>query len=147
MKSLNPIAGLVTLLFLLGCGQGSTGEENESARGPEPDRNATPLEIVNRRMSAYNRHDLEAFLDLYAGEVEIFTYPDRSLGKGKEHMRSIFEPMFTEGVVQVVVHHQIMKDSYVVNHETVTDGGDTTEYISIYEVEGGLIQSVGFVRN
>ena len=151
MKSLVFIAGLVTLTSLLGCGQGSTssrsGQENESARRPEPDRHATPLEIVNRRMSAYNRHDLAAFLDLYADGVEIFTYPDRSLGKGREHIRSIFESTFAEGVVQVAVHHQIMKDSYVVNHETVTGGGGTTEYVSIYEVKDGLIQSVGFVRN
>ena len=55
--------------------------------------------------------------------------------------------MFAEGVVQVAIHHQITKDSYVVNHETVTDGDSTTEYVSIYEVEDGLIQSVGFVRS
>lgn len=98
-------------------------------------------------MSAYNRHDLPAFLELYADDVEILTYRGGSLGEGREHIRSIFEPMFAEGVVQVVVHHQVMKDSYVVNHETVTDGGGSTEYVSIYEVESGRIQSVGFVRD
>ena len=151
MKSLVLLAAVVALTSLLGCGQdtasSNSGQEDGSAQRPEPNRNATPLEIVNRRMSAYNRHDLPAFLDLYADGVDIFTYPDKSLGKGREHIRGIFEPMFEEGVVQVAIHHQITKDSYVVNHEAVTDGGGTTEYVSIYEVEDGLIQSVGFVRN
>ncbi len=98
-------------------------------------------------MSAYNRHDLAGFLDLYADDVAISTYPDKSLGSGREHLGSIFEPMFAEGIVEVTVHHQIAKDSFVVNHETVTDGSGSTEYVSIYEVEDGLIQSVGFVRD
>ncbi|MFT4710073.1 MAG: hypothetical protein ACJAZ8_000729 [Planctomycetota bacterium] len=98
-------------------------------------------------MSAYNRHDIDAFLDLYSDEVEVLSYPDKSLGQGKQHMRSIFAPMSEEGVGQVTIHHQIAKDSYVVNHETVTHGDTTTEYVSIYEVRGGLIQSVCFVRD
>lgn len=98
-------------------------------------------------MSAYNRHDLDAFLETYAEGVELFTYPDKSLGRGKQHLRSIFEPMFEEGLVQVTVHHQLAKDSYVVNHETVDDGDKQTEYISVYEVRGDLIRSVRFVRD
>ena len=98
-------------------------------------------------MSTYNSHDLDAFLELYAEGVEVFTYPDRSLGGGVDHMRSIFAPMFEEGEVHVTIHHQIAKDSYVVNHETVSAGGSTTEYVSIYEVRDGLIQSVRFVRD
>ena len=34
-----------------------------------------------------------------------------------------------------------------VNHETVNEGDTATEYVSIYEVRGGLIQSVRFVRD
>ncbi len=105
------------------------------------------MEVVNDRMSAYNRHDVDAFLATYADGVEVFTYPETSLGRGKEHLRSIFEPMFEEGLVHVTVHHQIAKDSYVINHETVASGDTQTEYVSIYEVRGDLIQSVRFVRD
>ena len=55
--------------------------------------------------------------------------------------------MFKEKNVKVTIHHQISKDSYVINHETVTDGEKKTEYVSIYEVRGGLIRSVRFVRD
>lgn len=108
---------------------------------------STPLDIVNQRMSAYNRHDLRALLETYSDSIEIFTYPHVSLGKGKEHIRWVFEDMFRKAVVQVEVHHQFTIDSYVVNHETVNYGTKTTDYVSIYEVKNGLIRSVTFVRD
>ena len=129
----------------IGCGGGevpSTGKGTQAATS-----NRSPLEVVNARMSAYNNHDLDAFLTVYAEGVEIYTYPDRSLGGGVDHLRSIFAPMFEKGDVQVTLEHQIAKDGYVVNHEMVTEGETTTEYVSIYEVRDGLIHSVRFVRD
>lgn len=143
-----PLAAFFGLLLLL-CGVSSCGDGGSSGSSPKPIEAGTraPLDVVNDRMSAYNRHDLRAFTATYAPEVEFFTYPDKSLGRGHEHLRSIFEPMFERGVVQVTVHHQVAKDSYVINHETVDERGTQTEYVSIYEVRGDLIQSVRFVRD
>lgn len=107
----------------------------------------SPLEVVNLRMRAYNEHNLDAFLSTYSEEIEIFIYPDKSLGKGKKHIKKLFENLFREGSVHVDIHHQITKDSYVINHETVVSGDKKTEYISIYEVRSGLIRSVRFVRD
>ena len=107
----------------------------------------SPLETVNLRMRAYNEHDLETFLSTYSENAEIFTYPDRSLGKGRRHLENLFEGLFREGSVRVDIHHQISKDSYVINHETVVSRDEQTEYVSIYEVRDGLIQSVRFVRD
>ena len=114
---------------------------------PSSGTTPSPLTVVNLRMQAYNNHDLEAFLKTYSEEIEIFTYPDTSLGSGKKHMQNLFEPMFNEGSVSVEIHHQIAKDGYVINHETVTYGDDKTEYVSIYEVRDGLITTVRFVRD
>lgn len=102
---------------------------------------------MNTRMDAYNRHDLEAFLATYADDVQIFTFPTRRLGGGLDHMRRLFAPVFEAGEVRVRIHHQIAKDSYVVNHETVTQGGKETEYVSVYEVRDGRIVSVRFIRD
>ena len=108
----------------------------------------SPLDVVNQRMKAYNDHDdLKAFLSTYSEDVEIYTYPTTQLAKGKKHLKSIFEPMFEEAMVKVTIHHQIEKDSYVINHETVEYGGNTTEYVSIYKVINGLISEVRFVRD
>ena len=111
------------------------------------EKTVSPLDVVNQRMRAYNEHDLDAFLSTYSEEIEIFTYPDKSLGKGKKHIEQLFSPLFREGSVHVEIHHQITKDSYVINHETVVHGNEETEYVSIYEVRNGLIRSVRFVRD
>ncbi len=125
----------VVLLLASGC-NALTGGETPS-----------PLEVVNLRMQAYNEHNLDTFLSTYSEDVEVFTYPARSLGKGKEHIKKLFEDLFREGSVHVDIHHQITKDSYVINHETVVSGDKETEYVSIYEVRNGLIRSVRFVRD
>ncbi len=131
----NALRVLGILLLISGC--------NGLAGGETP----SPLEVVNLRMQAYNEHNLEAFLATYSDGVEIFTYPAKSLGRGKKHIKKLFEDLFREGTVHVDIHHQIAKDSYVINHETVVSGDKKTEYVSIYEVRKGLIQSVRFVRD
>lgn len=111
------------------------------------DSKPSPLTVVNKRMEAYNKHDLKSFLDTYAENVEVYTYPTKSLAKGKEHLKSIFEPMFKEGAVHVTIHTQLENDSYVINHETVEYLGKKTKYLSIYKVENNLITEVRFVRD
>jgi hypothetical protein len=107
----------------------------------------TPLEVVNTRMEAHNNHNLEKFLETYADDIMIYDYPNTPLGKGgREHIRNIFAPLFKEKSVKTEIHHQIANGKYVVNHETVTREGKTTEYVSIYEVENGLIKSVRFIK-
>lgn len=107
----------------------------------------SPLEVVNKRMAAYNQHDIKVFSALYSDTVQIYTYPDKPLAGGKVHLQSIFEPMFSEGNIAVKIHQQIEKDSYVINHETVTDARNKTDYVSIYKVIDGLITEVRFVRD
>jgi len=111
------------------------------------DNKPSPLDIVNKRMDAYNKHDLKSFLATYAENVEVYTYPTTSLAKGKEHLKSIFEPMFKENTLHVTIHTQLENDSYVINHETVEFLGKKTKYLSIYKVENNLITEVRFVRD
>ena len=143
-----PVAVILIFSMLSGCSQDSqTSDADRQIESTLRPVSHTPLDVVNHRMDAYNRHDLHAFMAAYAEDVEIFTYPVESVGKGQEHIRGIFKPMFEKGVVHVEIHDQIVKDSYVVNHETVDYGDEITEYVSIYEVRDGLIQSVRFVRD
>jgi hypothetical protein len=107
----------------------------------------TPTSVVNFRMDAYNRHDLVSFLNNYAEDVQVFTYPNIPLGnKGKNHLKNIFEPMFKEAKVSVKIIHQIAQGRYVINHEIVSYNGNEQKYVSIYEVENGLIKTVQFIR-
>lgn len=144
MKLPSLLAASALLVSLAGCGTTDAAVRSTQIRNPALQR---PLDVVNERMRAYNAHDLQAFLAVYADDVEIFTYPDMSMGSGKAKIRGIFEPMFAEGKVKVVIQHQIAKDGYVINHEAVDYGEGDIEYVSIYEVRDGLITTVRFVRD
>lgn len=147
---MKPVVGLsiaITFLVLLLVGCQSRAAAPGAGEKAKVDETRSPLEVVNLRMKAYNEHDLDVFLSTYAENVEIFTYPDQSLGKGKKRIKSLFEDMFGDESLRVDIHHQIAKDGYVINHETVVSGDEATEYVSIYEVRNGLIQSVRFVRD
>jgi hypothetical protein len=107
----------------------------------------TPLSVVNRRMKAMADHNFPAFMSTYADNVEIFVYPDKPLGKGKEHIRNLFAPMFERGDVEVEVSQQLVSDSFVVS-ASITSFSDKSETtVAIYEVRNGLIQSVRFLRD
>lgn len=107
----------------------------------------SPLSVVNKRMDAYNKHDLTSFLATYSEDVQIYTYPDKLLNSGTGNLKAIFEPMFKEKKVKVIIHYQVEKDSYVTNHETVDYDGKKTQYVSVYKVVNGLITEVRFIRD
>lgn len=107
----------------------------------------TPLEIVNKRMTFYNQHNFTEFIKLYSPDIEIYTYPDQLLATGTDNLTSIFKPKFTSKSVKVEIISQMFNGNYVINHEIVTENGNQTNYISIYEVKDGLIKSVKFVRD
>lgn len=143
----------ILCLLMAGCVETASNQVDVTQRSPKTQAElktklkSKALEIVNERMEAYNAHDIDRFMDLYSEDIEIFTYPYHSLGKGKDHLRSLFEPLFKDRNVSVEIHGQFLKDSYVVNHETVNYGNSKTEYVSVYEVRDGLIQSVRFIRD
>ena len=115
----------------------ANAQENEQA----------PLSVVNKRTRALADHNFSDFMSTYAENVEIFVYPDKPLGKGKEHVKTLFAPMFKKGDVEVEVAHQLVSDSFVVC-ESITSFSDKSETtIAIYEVRDGLIQSVRFLRD
>jgi hypothetical protein len=97
-------------------------------------------------MAAYNAHDLEAFLALYDPAVVLFDFPGRPLGQGHEHLRRIFQPLFAAGAVRVVVQTSLSMGPWVVTEELVHYPAGPQRYVVVYEVRGGKITSVRFLR-
>lgn len=141
MKKL--ILSLIIITSLLGCESDKVDVKKNQAQ----DSNLTALEVVNKRMDSYNSHDFDQFIKLYADDVKIYTYPEKLLGTGTDNITSIFKPKFANKSIQVDIISQMNNGNHVINHETVTENGIETKYVSIYEVENGLIKSVRFVRD
>ncbi len=132
---------IVTSLF------GCKSDKTNAKQNQKQNSNLTPIEVVNKRMDFYNGHDFEKFIVLYADNVKIYTYPDKLLGTGTDNITSIFKPKFADKSIQVEIISQMHNGNYVINHEIVKEDGVDTKYVSIYEVENGLIKSVKFVRD
>ena len=146
MKKLTIIS--LTLLFIAAaCKESSKGANNEVSTAKQNYSNLTPLEVVNKRMKYFNEHNYDEFIKLYNTNVKVYTYPDNLMGTGSDRLEFIFKSDFESKSVAVNIVNQMDNDSYVINHEIVTNDGKETKYISIYKVEKGLITSVSFVRD
>jgi imidazolonepropionase-like amidohydrolase len=109
----------------------------------------TPEALAQRQLNAYNARDIDAFLEPYADDVEIYNHPNELTYKGKEAMRKRYGEMFAKlpALHCELVNRTVMGNT-VIDHERVTFGParPAVEAIAIYKVENGKISRVYFVR-
>jgi imidazolonepropionase-like amidohydrolase len=106
----------------------------------------TPYALVQRQLNAYNGHDLEAFLEPYANDVEIYQFPDKLQMKGIDAMRKAYQFITQTPGLHCEVRERIVNGSTVIDHERVKGfGGNAVEAVAIYQVENGKIRRVYFV--
>jgi hypothetical protein len=139
----NLIFSILIGTSLFGCKSETTNKQ----RNQKGNSNHTPLEVVNKRMGFYNQHNFAEFILLYTDDIKVYTYPDKLLGTGSDNISSIFKSKFAQKSIQVEIVSQMHNGNYVINNEIVTENGNDTKYVSIYEVQNGLIRSVRFVRD
>jgi imidazolonepropionase-like amidohydrolase len=106
----------------------------------------TPFALVQRQLNAYNGHNLEAFLEPYADDVEIYQFPSKLQMKGKEQMRKAYEFITKTPGLHCQLQNRIIQGNTVIDHERVWGFGSTpVEAVAIYETRGGKITKVYFV--
>ncbi len=105
----------------------------------------SPVDLVQQQLNAYNAHDLEAFLEPYANDVEIFEFPGKLLSKGKEQMRKDY--LFITKVPQLYcrLKNRVVQGNMVIDHEEVSGFGPKPVHaVAIYLIEKGKISKVYF---
>lgn len=106
------------------------------------------LAVVAKRIDGYNNHDVDAYLAAHDEDLEIYEYPDKSIGRGRSHLENIFGPMLEQGIGEIIVQHQAAVGNTVVSEEYVGFGGPELQHIvAIYTVEDGLITAVRLVES
>jgi hypothetical protein len=110
----------------------------------------TPRNIANAQLAAYNARDLAAFMALFADDAWLEDLPTgQRRATGKSAITDIYRARFGDNPnLHCVVHATMDLGDFAIDHETVTglsDGG-RIDCIAMYEVRGGLIQSVRFIR-
>lgn len=106
-----------------------------------------PAAVVQRQLNAYNARHIDAFLDTYSDDIEIYNFPSELLMKGKEQMRERYSTIFsTVPNLYCDLANRIVKGNIVIDHEKVRVGDRRLEAIAVYEVVNGKIKKVTFIR-
>ena len=55
----------------------------------------TPLVLVQQQLNGYNARSIDAFLAPYSDDAELYQFPDKLIGKGKDAMRKAYTAVFS----------------------------------------------------
>jgi len=107
----------------------------------------SPEDLAQRQLNAYNLRNIDAFLEPYDDDVEVYSYPDTLLFKGKETMRTGYSKMFDNTPnLHCELVGRISQGNVVMDKERVQMGDNIVEAIAIYHIENNKIKKVYFVR-
>lgn len=109
----------------------------------------TPEDLAQRQLNGYNARDIEAFLEPYSQDVELYRFPDQLMGKGRAYMRSTYTKMFERTPnLHCELVNRIVQGNTVIDQEKVTGfpNGKPLEAIAVYKIEKGKIAKVYFIQ-
>lgn len=109
----------------------------------------TPEEVVRAYTDAANRHDLEAFLALYAPTIRKFRFPGQLTSEGIEHNRQVYAKAFAAAPdLKIEIVEMIALADKVMVHDRVSGrpDGKTAEELTVYQVQNGRITNIMYVE-
>lgn len=108
----------------------------------------TPLALVQRQLNAYNLRNIDAFLEPYADDVELYDFPAKLVGKGKDNMRKDYDKMFNSlPGLHCEIKDRIIQGNLIIDKEKITvEGKNILEGTAIYQIENNKISKVYFIQ-
>lgn len=107
----------------------------------------SPADLAQRQLNAYNLRDIDGFLEPYAEDVEVYSFPNTLLYTGKDIMRQQYSGMFANTPnLHCELKGRLVQGNVVIDKERVRFGPNYIEAIAIYHTEDGKIKRVYFVQ-
>lgn len=107
----------------------------------------TPELLAQKQLEAYNAHDIDAFVEPYADDVEIYSFPNKLLYKGKETMRKDYGEFFKNTPkLHCELKNRIIQGNTVIDKEYITGAGKPFEAVAVYQIENNKIKKVYFIQ-
>ncbi len=108
----------------------------------------SPIDLVERQLKGYNAKNIEAFLEPYSEDVELYEFPDKMVLKGKDAMRKDYEGMFKNIVnLHCDIVGRIVQGNIVIDKESISGMGKSKfEATVIYHIEKNKIKKVYFIQ-
>lgn len=114
---------------------------------PETLIEETPTALAQQQLNAYNCRNIEAFLEPYADDVEIYTFPNKLIMKGKEEMRKNYSKKFDNTPnLHCELLGRIVQGNIVIDKERVQVADKIIEAVAIYHIENNKIKKVYFIK-
>ncbi len=116
---------------------------------PNNKEKLSPIQLAQAQLDAYNIQDMEAFLNCYSDDVEIYNFPNELVYKGKDKMRERYQKSWAKNPNQIArVSKRIVNKRTVVDREHVTGRVKQEEVniIVIYKIKDFKIKQVYFIR-
>jgi len=103
--------------------------------------------IINQNLTAYRARDIDAFLNAYTEDVEVYMFPNKLSYTGKEKMREGYVDFFknTEGLTCEIKNRMVI-GNIVIDEEYLSINGSNHSAVAIYEIEDGKISKVTFIQ-
>ena len=104
--------------------------------------------VVRAYTDAVNRHDLEAFLALYASDIRKFRFPGEMTSQGIEHNRQVYTKSFAQNAkIKIEIVELIVLNDKVMVRDRVTGrpDGKVADELTIYQVQNGKITNILYV--
>jgi len=110
----------------------------------------SPEATVQRQLEAFNAHDLEGFLALFADDLEVAEVPAGPTGPaGKARLRELYAERFkTNPDLHASAEAQLVSGDFVIQKEKIKGraGKEALVAVTIYQVKAGRIVRMWSLR-
>ncbi|MBT2620514.1 amidohydrolase family protein [Chryseobacterium sp. ISL-6] len=108
----------------------------------------TPEILVQQQLNGYNARNIDAFMDPYSEDVELYVFPGKLISKGKEAMKKSYSAMFEKMPdLHCEIKSRIINGNFIVDKESVSGmrKNGKVEATAIYEIKDNKISKVYFL--
>jgi hypothetical protein len=102
-----------------------------------------PESVVQRQLDAYNAHDIDALMAVYADDAELYDHPATLLARGTGQIRERLAGRLREPNLHAQLIGRLVMENTVIDREIVTrtfpEGPGRIHLIAIYQVRRGRI--------
>jgi imidazolonepropionase-like amidohydrolase len=104
----------------------------------------TPFNLAQEQLNAYNSRDIDAFLQPYSDNVQLYQFPDILLSRGKSEIRTRMESLFKNYPhLHCQLLRRICQGNFVIDKEIITGTNvDKSVGTIIYEIKNSKIDKV-----
>ncbi|WP_096187103.1 nuclear transport factor 2 family protein [Evansella halocellulosilytica] len=107
-------------------------------------------QAAQKQLDAYNKGDIDAFIDVYHDDVKVYDFPSNELKlSGVKEMKKRYGKLFEDNPNQhAALLSRMTHGNIAIDHEHVTGraNGEDVYAIAMYEVIDDKITKVWFVK-